>query len=294
MEKKAEYIGIDLGGTNMRAGRICDCRMVAYRKNPTPQGAKDMQETVDALISLIESVWDDAVEGIGIGVPSVVDRRRGIVYHVKNIAHWTEVPLAEMLEARFHVPVTIDNDANCFALGERYFGEGRDFENFVGLTIGTGLGGGIVQRGRLMADANGGSGEFGDIPYRDEVLEYYCSGSYFKHVWGVDGKVMHDRAVGGDPEALDAYRQFGAHLAAAVKIVVLAIDPEMIVFGGSVAADRALFEESMYAHLTPFSFPNSIKNLQIRFSTMEHPGVWGAASLCMDRLMDCAAPGAAG
>ncbi len=287
MEKIAEYIGIDLGGTNMRAGRVQDCRLVAYESNPTPKSPKDMQETVDALIGLIESVWDEAVEGIGVGVPSVVDRRRGVVYDVKNIAHWKEVPLKDMLEARFHVPVTIDNDANCFALGEHYFGEGRGIENFVGLTIGTGLGGGIVQRGRLMADANGGSGEFGDIPYRDQVLEYYCSGSYFKHVWGVDGKTMHDRALAGDPEALDAYRQFGAHLAVAVKVVVLAVDPEMIVFGGSVAADHALFEESMYAHFTPFSFPNSLKNLKIRFSTMEHPGIWGAASLCMDRLADC-------
>lgn len=286
MEKIAEYIGIDLGGTNMRAGRIRAGRMVVNRVCPTPKEPKDMQETVDALIGLIESVWDEAVEGIGIGVPSVVDRRRGIVYNVRNIAHWTEVPLGELLEARFQVPVTIDNDANCFALGERYFGQGRDCGNFVGLTLGTGLGGGIVQRGRLLADANGGSGEFGEIPYRDDVLEYYCSGSYFKHVWGVDGKTMHERAVGGDPEALDAYRQFGAHLAAAVKIVMLAVDPEMIVFGGSVAADHALFEESLYSHLMPFCYPNSVKNLKIRFSTMEHPGIWGAASLCMDRLAD--------
>lgn len=286
MEKIAEYIGIDLGGTNMRAGRVREGRIVANQINPTPKEPKDMQETVDALIGLIESVWDESVEGIGIGVPSVVDRRRGIVYNVRNIPHWAEVPLGEMLEARFHVPVTIDNDANCFALGERYFGQGRDCENFVGLTLGTGLGGGIVQRGRLLADANGGSGEFGEIPYRDDVLEYYCSGSYFKHVWGVDGKTMHERAVGGDPEALDAYRQFGAHLAAAVKIVMLAVDPEMIVFGGSVAADHALFEESLYSHLLPFSYPNSVKNLKIRFSTMEQPGIRGAASLCMDRLAD--------
>lgn len=289
MEKIAEYIGIDLGGTNMRAGRICGAELAAYRKTPTPQAPKDSQETVDALIALIESVWSEAVEGIGIGVPSVVDRQRGIVYQVRNIAHWTEVPLGEMLEARFHVPVTIDNDANCFALGERYFGHGRECENFVGLTLGTGLGGGIVQRGRLLADANGGAGEFGEIPYRDEVLEYYCSGSYFKHVWGVDGKTMHERAVGGDPEALDAYRQFGAHLATAVKIVVLTLDPEMIVFGGSIAADHALFEESLQAHFTPFPYPQSMKKLKIRYSTMEHPGVWGAASLCMDRLQEGAA-----
>lgn len=77
---------------------------------------------------------------IGIGVPSVVDREKGIVYNVVNIPHWEEVHLKEILEACFSVPVYVDNDANCFALGERIFGEGKTVDNFVGLTLGTGLG----------------------------------------------------------------------------------------------------------------------------------------------------------
>ena len=166
VEKKNAYIGVDLGGTNMRAGRIAGDRLVAQGNAPTPQDAADCGETLEALIEVIRSVWDEGVVAIGIGVPSVVDREKGIVYNVVNIPHWEEVHLKEILEARFSVPVYVDNDANCFALGERIFGDGKTVDNFVGLTLGTGLGGGIIQKGKLLADANCGSGEFGMIPYQ--------------------------------------------------------------------------------------------------------------------------------
>ena len=117
--KKNAYIGVDLGGTNMRAGRIAGDRLVAQGNAPTPQDAADCGETLEALIEVIRSVWDEGVVAIGIGVPSVVDREKGIVYNVVNIPHWEEVHLKEILEARFSVPVYVDNDANCFALGER-------------------------------------------------------------------------------------------------------------------------------------------------------------------------------
>ena len=276
-------IGVDLGGTNMRAGRIEGNRLVAQYSAPTPKNAQTCEETLDALIEVIRSVWDDRVTAIGIGVPSVVDRKNGIVYNAVNIPHWEEVHLRDILEKRFSVPVYVDNDANCFALGERIFGIGKDFDNFVGLTLGTGLGGGIIQNGKLLNDANCGSGEFGMIPYEGKILEYYCSGSYFMHVWGVDGKEMYARALRNDEQALEAYRQLGVHIAAAIKIVMFAVDPEMIVFGGSVTAAHSLFEESMYESLKDFAYPNSVKNLKIFFSTIENPGLFGAASLCYDR-----------
>lgn len=283
VEKKSAYIGVDLGGTNMRAGRVVEDRLVAQGSAPTPKDAADREQTLEALIEVIRSVWDESVVAIGIGVPSVVDREKGIVYNVVNIPHWEEVRLKEILEARFSVPVYVDNDANCFALGERIFGEGKAVDNFVGLTLGTGLGGGIIQKGKLLADANCGSGEFGMIPYQGQVLEYFCSGSYFMNVWGVDGKEMYARAMRKDEQALEAYRQLGVHVAAAIKIVVLTVDPEMIVFGGSVAVAHTLFEESMYEDLNDFAYPNSIRNLKIRFSKLENPGLFGAASLCYDK-----------
>lgn len=274
------YIGVDLGGTNMRAGRVENDCLVAQASERTPKSPKDTAETIDLLERVIRSVWTPEVSAIGIGVPGLVDRQNGVVYNLVNIPHWDVVPLREILEARFGVRVVIDNDANCFALGERVFGVGRQYENFVGLTLGTGLGGGIIQQGRLLADSNCGSGEFGMMPYQDNILEYYCSGSYFMNIWGVDGKTMYERALKGDTEALEAYRQLGEHIAAAVKIVMLAVDPEMIVFGGSVAAAHALFEESLWENLRDFAYPNSVKRLRIFFSEMENPAILGAASLC--------------
>ncbi len=274
------YIGVDLGGTNMRAGRVENDCLVAQASERTPKSPKDTAETIDLLERVIRSVWTPEVSAIGIGVPGLVDRQNGVVYNLVNIPHWDVVPLREILEARFGVRVVIDNDANCFALGERVFGVGRQYENFVGLTLGTGLGGGIIQQGRLLADSNCGSGEFGMMPYRDNILEYYCSGSYFMNIWGVDGKTMYERALKGDAEALEAYRQLGEHIAAAVKIVMLAVDPEMIVFGGSVAAAHALFEKSLWENLRDFAYPNSVKRLRIFFSEMENPAILGAASLC--------------
>ena len=274
------YIGVDLGGTNMRAGRVENDCLVAQASERTPKSPKDTAETIDLLERVIRSVWTPEVSAIGIGVPGLVDRQNGVVYNLVNIPHWDVVPLREILESRFGVRVVIDNDANCFALGERVFGVGRQYENFVGLTLGTGLGGGIIQQGRLLADSNCGSGEFGMMPYRDNILEYYCSGSYFMNIWGVDGKTMYERALKGDAEALEAYRQLGEHIAAAVKIVMLAVDPEMIVFGGSVAAAHALFEKSLWENLRDFAYPNSVKRLRIFFSEMENPAILGAASLC--------------
>ena len=274
------YIGVDLGGTNMRAGRVENDCLVAQASERTPKSPKDKAETIDLLERVIRSVWTPEVSAIGIGVPGLVDRQNGVVYNLVNIPHWDVVALREILEPRFGARVVIDNDANCFALGERVFGVGRQYENFVGLTLGTGLGGGIIQQGRLLADSNCGSGEFGMMPYRDNILEYYCSGSYFMNIWGVDGKTMYERALKGDAEALEAYRQLGEHIAAAVKIVMLAVDPEMIVFGGSVAAAHALFEKSLWENLRDFAYPNSVKRLRIFFSEMENPAILGAASLC--------------
>lgn len=278
----ATYIGIDLGGTQIRGGRIVDDALVAQTRRQTPRETKDEYAVIDAIKEVVETVTEgQPVEAIGIGVPGMVDRARGIVYHVMNIPHWEEkVELKKILEATYRIPVYIDNDANCFALGERYFGAGRNFEHFVGLTVGTGLGGGIIQQGRLLADANCGSGEFGMLPYKDQVLEYYASGSFFQNVYGVDGKEMYRRACDRDAEALQAYRELGKHLAEAVMMVVLTIDPQMIVFGGSVAEAHELYEVAMYAHLKTFAYSHSMERLQLFFSELEHPGILGAASLC--------------
>ena len=137
--------------------------------------------TLNVLKDSIKSLKSPYTEAIGIGVPSVVDSVRGIVYNVQNIKGWEEVHLKTILEQEFGIPVFINNDANCFAMGEQIYGTGKRFDHFVGITLGTGVGGGIIQQGRLLADANCGSGEYGEMPYLDGILEYYCGSFFFIH-----------------------------------------------------------------------------------------------------------------
>ena len=182
---KGAILGVDLGGTLVRAGKVRggelerhDARRISGREG------KDV--VLDEIFRVIDQVFDEEVAGIGFGVPSVVDVDRGIVYAVENIPSWQEVPLKEELERRYGVPAYINNDANAFAVGELHFGKGRGRRNLVGMTLGTGLGAGIIVEGRLYSGTNCGAGELGPIPYREHTIEYYCAGGFFQRAGGGD------------------------------------------------------------------------------------------------------------
>ena len=272
-------IGIDLGGTTIKGGLIEGQNMVEEKVADT-RAAEGGETTLAVLKDIIRELKTDETRAIGIGVPSVVDRAKGVVYHVQNIKDWDEVHLKRMLEEEFHVPVHIDNDANCFAKGERIYGLGRDFENFVGITLGTGVGGGIIQKGNLLSDANCGSGEFGEIPYLDGILEQYCGSFFFINNYNTTGYEVARKAEQNDKKALEIMHEYGKHIAVLVKMIVLTVDPQAIIFGGAIANSLSLFKESMYGHLIDFPYPNSIKNLKIVKSELNHPGILGAAALC--------------
>lgn len=272
-------IGIDLGGTNVKGGLIEGQNMVKEEVADTraPEGG---EITLAVLKDIIRKLKTDKTHAIGIGVPSVVDREKGIVYHVQNIKDWDEVPLKRLLEEEFNVPVHIDNDANCFAMGERIYGVGRQFENFVGITLGTGVGGGIIQQGKLLKDANTGSGEYGEMPYLDGILEQYCGSFFFLDNYNITGYEVALKAGQGDKKALEIMHEYGKHIAVLVKMIVLTVDPQAIIFGGAIANSLPLFKESVYEHLINFPYPHSIKKLKILKSELNHPGIWGAAALC--------------
>ena len=279
-------IGVDLGATKIKAGRVIGSSIAESFSSLIPESAQyDADSAVEVLKDTISKVFTEETEGIGIGIPSVVDRRKGIVYNVQNISSWSEVPLKKILENHFNVPVFIDNDANCFAIGEKIYGKGRDYDNFVGITLGTGIGSGIINRGTLLSDANCGSGEFGEIPYLDGKLEDYVSGQFFKHKIKVDGSLLFKRAKEDDEFALSAYSQFGTHLGRAIKIILYAVDPGHIIIGGSIAGARGLYEEAMQEELKNFSYPNSLKSLTIEYSELggDSP-VLGAAAVYLDKV----------
>ena len=183
------------------------------------------------------------------------------------------------MEKEFNVPVSIDNDANCFALGEYQFGAGKGCSNFVGITLGSGMGSGIITNGKLMGDANGGSGEFGMIPYLDGVLEDYCSGSFFKNILKVDGEDMSKLASNSNNEALKAYEQFGEHLGNAIKIILFAVDPEIIIIGGSIVQSSMYFDKGLKKSLSTFAYKKTLENIKIIYSNTPNIAILGSAAL---------------
>ncbi|HBK32687.1 MAG TPA: sugar kinase [Porphyromonadaceae bacterium] len=273
-------IGIDIGGTTIKGGLVKDRDLIKQTVRDT-EADKGGEITLMILEEIIDRLKTVETTGIGIGVPSVVDSAQGIVYHVQNIRNWEEVHLKSILEEKFGLPVFINNDANCFAMGERIYGLGRQFENFVGITLGTGVGGGIIQRGRLLADANCGSGEYGEMPYHGGKLEEYC-GSFFFTKKNTTGREIAFKAEKGDQAAIEIMNEYGKHVAALVKMVVLSVDPQAIIFGGAISNSLHLFKEAMYRNLTDFPFPNSIKKLSILKSELQNIGILGAAALCYE------------
>ena len=242
--KMQTIIGVDLGGTNVRAGKIVGQKMAAYQARAiTSHGSRNL--VLQEVRATIAAVLDSQVSAIGIGVPSLVDVDEGIVYTVGNIPAWKEVPLKKYLEQHFGIPVHINNDANCFALGELYFGAGRSFQHMVGMILGTGLGAGIIINGRLYCGRNCGAGEIGKIGYKEHTIEYYCSGQFFQHRYGLDGGILYKRARLGDRHALEIFNAFGDNLGHALMIALYAYDPEIIVLGGSVSKAWLFFEKAM-------------------------------------------------
>lgn len=274
-------IGIDLGGTSIKGGRIENGRIVKQSQADT-LAAQGAEVTLNVLKDVISELITDSTKAIGIGVPSVVDRKQGIVYNVQNISGWDEVHLKSILEEEFKVPVHIDNDANCFAYGERIFGKGRDILNFIGITLGTGLGAGIIQNGRLLSDANCGSGEFGEIPYLGMKLEDFCGSRFFIDEYGADGFSTSLKARSGDSDAIKKFEEYGKHLAYLIKIIVLVLDPEAVIIGGSISQSFDLFEKAIKENLGDFPYPKSIEKLKIIVSEQKDCGILGAGSLCVD------------
>jgi glucokinase len=282
MNSEYKIIGIDLGGTKVNVGLVQNNEIIASKKELLPTNCRDEWEVLNLIIRLTKEVLKDhKIIGIGVGVPSILDRKKGIIHEVQNIPTWKEVHLADILKNEFKVPVFIDNDANCFALGEYYFGKGKGCANFVGLTLGTGMGAGIITNNHLMGDANGGSGEFGMIPYLDGVIEDYCSGKFFKNILKVDGLSTFNAATEGNLEALKAYQLFGEHLGNAIKTILYAVDPEKIIIGGSIVASSPFFDESLKQSLSSFAYKKTLENIEIIYSNTPNIAILGAAALVL-------------
>ncbi|MDR2890656.1 MAG: ROK family protein [Alistipes sp.] len=270
-------LGIDLGGTNIRVGRVDGDGIVGKISEPSPAHLP-LEESLDYLVAAVERMMTPQVRGIGIGVPSVVDARSGVVYNVVNIPSWREVHLKDVLERRFGVAVCVNNDANCFALGEMRFGRARGFSDVVAVTLGTGVGAGIVTNGALYNGRNTGAGEIGSLPYLDATLEDYCGSNFFpRH--GTTGRRAAEAALAGDGAALAVWDEFGGHVGNMMQTIMFAYDPEAVVLGGGIAGAYPLFEAAMRRKMAEFPYPETVRNLMIEVSDNPDIQILGAAAL---------------
>lgn len=274
-------IGVFFGGKKLQVARI-ENGSVAQMIHKEINNRESEEFILNELILAIETVFNDTIQGIGIGVPSIVDVKSGIVFNATNVPSWRKVYLKDIIEERFNTPTYVNNDANCFAIGEKYFGVAKDYQNIAGITIGAGLGVGIIINGRLYSGRNCGAGEFCSIPYRDHDYEYYCSTGYFEEKYGIKSTVLLSRARKNDKIALSIYEQFGFDFGNAIKAIIYAIDPEAIVVGGQLSEAYDFFKDAMFKSIKTFLYGNTISNIVILKSEEANIEAYGAAALCFE------------
>lgn len=275
-------LGIDIGGTNIKAGVYVDAVLHDVRIVPTP--AKESQEKVLGTIAELISGYEVyGFHAIGIGIPGLMDVGRGIVLNLSNIPSFQKVYLKDYLQEKFQKPVFVNNDANCFVLGEYKFGEAKIYRHVVGLTLGTGLGGGIIANGQLYCGVFAGAGEWCGVSYLDRDFEYYCSGKFFHGNYGKNAKVLAKLAKEGDKEALKAFEEYGSHLGELIKNILYTLAPEAVVLGGSIRKAYPYFKDSLHRQLETFQYKPVSENFRVLISSLDETGIHGAVALAAEQ-----------
>jgi len=275
--KTGTYIGVDLGGSYIKSGRIGTLGM--EQKELLPVNKFGNAEGIFNDICLtIRKLWSADVSGIGFAVPALIQPESGIIHGLSNIEPLNGFALQESLEQKFKVPVLLQNDANCFVLGEKYVGQARKFRNIVGLVLGTGIGAGLYLNDQLYNGINFGAGEFGMIPFKDRQFEDYCSGKFFHYYYKKSGEKVAESALKNKRWAIQAFNQFGKNLGELINHVCYVLDPEVIILGGSISKSFQFYKNAVVDTLESFYFRQS-KRPEILPSSMNDPGIFGAACL---------------
>jgi glucokinase len=232
---------------------------------------------------------------IGMGTPGPADASSRIARIAINLPDWIDVPVADRLEAQTHRPTTIANDANCAALGEAWLGAGRPYQDFILLTLGTGVGGGIILNGNLFVGHDGAAGELGVITLNPDgppcnsgnrgSLEQYVSATAIQRRTGLPPHALAAKARAGDEAAIAFWHTYGRELGAGLASLIYVLTPEAIVLGGGVAASADLFLPTVWAEIEERVHPTSRTGLVLRSAELgNRAGMVGAAKLAWQRL----------
>ncbi len=271
-------LGLDIGGTKISSGLNNNGEIFERKEMKTP--FKESQDSIlEKIAGQIESYLPYKFKAIGIGIPGLVDPDRGVVYNLANIPSFQRVSLKHFLEDRFKVPVVVNNDANCFTLGEYYFGPVRHYRHVIGITLGTGIGTGVIANGHLYTGYICGAGEWGGVPFKDKTFEDYCSSKFFKKVHGESAKKLSRCAENGEDKAIRIFEEYGQNLGNLINRILFIYAPEAIVIGGSIRKAFPYFEQGLKSTLAEFPYKAISDNLKIHVSTLDDSAILGAISL---------------
>lgn len=266
-----ERIGIDVGGTNVKIALVDNKGKIVYSNSVPTRAEMGYEYTInnmkEAIVELLKETKSDTkdIESIGFGFPGQIDYQKGIVRLAPNIPGWVNVPIAEIMEKEFGIPTRVDNDVRCAALGELNYGAGQNCENLICITVGTGIGSGLVINGKLVRGASNAAGEIGHIKLDINggplcgcgdrgCLEAFASGPSIvamaeEYIKGgkstkyrelanpeITPYIVSEAAKQGDPVAKRIFTIVGEYIGVGLASVVNLLNPEKIIIGGGVAA----------------------------------------------------------
>lgn len=264
-------IGIDVGGTNVKIALVNDEGQIIYSNSVPTRAEMGYEYTVNNIKQAIYDLLKETnlaakdIQGIGFGFPGQVDYKQGIVRNAPNIPGWVEVPIAKLIEDEFNIPTRVDNDVRCAALGELNYGAGKGCENLICITVGTGIGSGLIINGKLVRGASNAAGEIGHIKLQMHdgpicgcgdtgCMEAFASGpaivamaeEYIKggkstkfremaNGGAITPFIVCEAAKAGDPVARRIFTIMGEYIGIGMASVVNLLNPEKIIIGGGVA-----------------------------------------------------------
>lgn len=286
-------IGVDVGGTKIAIGIVDRSNTIVseiarFAVQPYTEGAALVERLVEEVHSLLSEngYSKEQVAGIGLGSPGPLDLGTGTVLNTPNMPMLVNFGLREAVQDISGCATEVNNDANCFVLGEALAGQARHGNIVVGVTLGTGYGCGIVFDKEVYVGATGTAAEIAHCPYLDSTLEEYISGRGLSRAYkkrsgeDADGKTISNLAAQGNKHALDTFKEFGQHVGRSFAYFTNMLDPDYIVVGGSIANDWDYFIESLKTTLYKSINPNPKDHMQIVRSKLgESAAIIGAAGL---------------
>lgn len=308
MHKNRTAIGIDFGGTTIKSAVVRDGK-IADRGEVIDTLKHDARSLNEALFSVIEALRKahPDVVGVGIGLPGFVDSVNGIVHHLTNVPGWDEVPLTKLIQERTGLRATIDNDVNAMTYGEWKYGAARGARHAICITLGTGVGGGLILDGRLYRGAQLAAGEIGhaSIDYRGKIGPYGNFGGLEEYVGNQQiaerameaykaagltrtkeqcaPRELDIAAQGGDGIAKSVWDAIGDEVGAALASAVWVLNPDTIVIGGGVAKAGELILDPIRRSVRSRTMALFHENLRIVGAELGNDaGAIGNAELVLD------------